>query len=392
MTMRRGDAVFSIERARYSRGFSLVEMMIALAMGLLLISGMITIVFTTNRTSGLNRALATIQEDARFALDIISSDIRVAGFQGCSTIAETNLTVKAINAPIEDFSQGLKTSAIWLSSVASATSWEPALPWGSSFTIPTSNPAVIGTNVLALQFGDPEVYSLETAVGITTPDPSGIIRIVGNPAEINIRTGELAIISDCQGGDLFQVTGTSSAGTTALDILHAAGTSTNSSDSLTAPYGSSDVLLRQSKVMRLNTNVYYVGDTGLDNQNGADITALYLQTYPFTASNPPIELVQGVEQLAVTFTQVDESGNTIKVTSDDAAFDPSRVQAVGLGVLLSSFGMVADINDSKTYVIAGKSVVPATGSSTGDFTHAGDRRLRLAFNTTVKMRNMRPQE
>lgn len=60
------------------RGFSLIELMIAMVIGLLLVIG-ITSLFTT--TSGINRmenGLARLQENGRFALDRIAEDIRMA--------------------------------------------------------------------------------------------------------------------------------------------------------------------------------------------------------------------------------------------------------------------------------------------------------------------------
>ena len=396
MTFR--ELVWQREHTLRPRGFSLIELMIAMVLGLILISGMISIFSALNRSSTLNRAIATAQQDARFALESMSSDIRMAGFQGCSALEESHLKINAVNAPIADFSQGISESAIWLSKVVSSTEWAPEIPWGSSFALPSVNSAVTGTTVLALQFGDPSAYSLNAQVGITNPARDGLIQIAGQSADINISTGDLAIISDCQGGDLFHVTNVSSdADAGMVEISHTADSTTNSDASFSVAYGNTDILLNQTMVMRFNAHIYYIGNTGQDDASGNDITALYLQTYPFNADNPPIELIQGVEHLAVSFTQVDDLGNVRYVNAGDSTFEPSKVQAVRIGVLVSSFDAVAESNDSKTYMIAGQSVIPAVAGSSDDdstasLTHAADRKLRLAFDTTVKVRNKRLQE
>ena len=379
-------------RARLPSGFSVIELMIAMVIGLVLMTGLISVFLANNQSARLNQAIGNIQEDARFALETIARDIRMAGFQGCTEAADYPLNVIAIDAPIDDTSVGLNSSFIWLSKAVSATNWVPDIPWGSSFSPPTSYPAVTGTDVLALQLGDANAYSMDVPVGVTSANAAGLIQIEADPEDVNISTGDLAMISDCQGGDLFHVTDTTAVGSSALQIAHSAGSSTNSSDDLTRAYGTSDTLLRQTMVMRFNANIYYVGDTGLVNVSGDAISALYLQSYPFDTSNPPVELAQGVEQLAISFTQVDDTGNVRNVSAGDTAFEPASVQAVRIGLLLSSYELVANDNDTKTYNIAGQSVVPAGSVATGDFTHAADRRMRLAFNTTVKVRNTRTQQ
>ena len=378
--------------ASSERGFSIIELMIALAVGLVLITGMISVFVANNQTANLNQALASLQEDARFALETIGRDVRMTGFQGCTTASEDILNVIASDAPLDDYTVGLAESSIWLSKAVSATSWLPELPWGSGFSPPTTNAAVTGTDILALQFGDPIVYSLDAAVGVSSPSVSGVIQIKASPEEVNIAEGDLAIISDCQAGDLFYVTETTPVDSIAVQLEHKKAGSRNSSGALTQIYGDTAALLRQVMVMRFNANIYYVGDTGLKNRRGDAISSLYLQTYPFDSSNPPVELVQSVEQLAVTFTQVDDEGNLRNVSVGDSTFNSAQVQAVRIGVLLASYDPITDSNDSKTYTIAGQTVVPAANAPSGATTHAGDRRLRLAFNTTIKVRNTRTRE
>ena len=63
--------------------------------------------------------------------------------------------------------------------------------------------------------------------------------------------------------------------------------------------------------------------------------------------------------------------------------------SVQIGILIATANYAASDNDERTYNIAGVTVGPP-GAST-DLNHAGDRRLRAAFNTTVQLRNRRNQ-
>jgi type IV pilus assembly protein PilW len=68
---------------RGTAGLSLIEIMIALAIGSLLILGLVQ-VFAASRTAyQLSEGMARTQENARFAMDYLQRDIRMAGHYGC---------------------------------------------------------------------------------------------------------------------------------------------------------------------------------------------------------------------------------------------------------------------------------------------------------------------
>ena len=65
-------------------GYSIIELMIASVIGLVVLSGAVT-VFTSNKASqSLSNGMSQIQENGRVALDIIANGIRLTGYQGCT--------------------------------------------------------------------------------------------------------------------------------------------------------------------------------------------------------------------------------------------------------------------------------------------------------------------
>ncbi|MEY6434098.1 PilW family protein [Thioalkalicoccus limnaeus] len=68
---------------RRQRGLSLVEIMVALFVGLFLTAGILQIFAGTRQTYRFEEALSRIQENGRFALETIARDARMAGFAGC---------------------------------------------------------------------------------------------------------------------------------------------------------------------------------------------------------------------------------------------------------------------------------------------------------------------
>ena len=71
------------------KGFSLVELMIALALGLVLFAGVGHLVLSSSRSWALQDELARVQENARLALDILGQSISTAAYTGCP--AQANL-------------------------------------------------------------------------------------------------------------------------------------------------------------------------------------------------------------------------------------------------------------------------------------------------------------
>ena len=143
--------------------------------------------------------------------------------------------------------------------------------------------------------------------------------------------------------------------------------------------------------MRFASNVYFVADTGLVNRSGDAITALYQQSLPYNEpDNPLIELVQGVENLRLSL-GVENGVGQLRYVDPGDPYDPAEVRAVRVGLLLSSWDRIAQQVDDTTYHLAGSPIPPATGTNGGDrgATHPGDGRHRLAFSTTVKVRNYR---
>jgi type IV pilus assembly protein PilW len=63
-------------------GVSLIELMVALVIGSLLIMGAVTVYMQSRNTYRTNETAARLQEVARYALDTIEPDVRLAGYWG----------------------------------------------------------------------------------------------------------------------------------------------------------------------------------------------------------------------------------------------------------------------------------------------------------------------
>ena len=65
---------------KYCRGFTLVEIMVAITLSLFLIGGLVQIYASNKKSSLLQRNLAEMQESQRLAIHVLTHDIRMAGY------------------------------------------------------------------------------------------------------------------------------------------------------------------------------------------------------------------------------------------------------------------------------------------------------------------------
>ncbi|TVP89739.1 MAG: prepilin-type N-terminal cleavage/methylation domain-containing protein [Pseudomonadaceae bacterium] len=69
------------------RGFGLVELMIALTLGLVLVLGVVQVFVASNRTFNVQQHASALQEDARFVLSRLSSELRMVNMYGCLNLS-----------------------------------------------------------------------------------------------------------------------------------------------------------------------------------------------------------------------------------------------------------------------------------------------------------------
>ena len=65
------------------RGFTMVEILVSMAIGLLLMTGIIQIYVSNQASARMQEGLGRMQENARFALYQLERDVRMASFIGC---------------------------------------------------------------------------------------------------------------------------------------------------------------------------------------------------------------------------------------------------------------------------------------------------------------------
>jgi len=341
------------------RGFSLIELMVAMTLGLILLGGVISIFHSSKMTYNTNEKTARLQENGRVALDFLTHDLRSAGYLGCSKVPDW--FVSTLND---------QTTFLWnyfnpLQGYESngAGTWAPALPGG----LDALNPAPLATSDVVVVRGllrDGLAMELTADVAGTTGDPSV-------PILTPTSAGQIMVITDCESATVFQATGWTPGATNGV-IAHATGGGWipgNSTTDMNVTFNAN------SRILPLQTYVYYVAN------DAAGLPGLYRQS---GATRPAELLIEGVSALQLSYA-VDTSVPTDRVAdgyfSADAVTNWDNVISVTLGMLLQSETNGGNPPDAKTYQVLpaaiGGQLIPA----------ANDLRQRMVFTTTIAIRN-----
>lgn len=86
--------------SRRLRGFSLVELLLALTIGLVLVAGGSQVVISSRSTQASQQAAMWLQDDARLVLGKMMQDIRQAGMFGCLGTALIESAPAAFDQPV----------------------------------------------------------------------------------------------------------------------------------------------------------------------------------------------------------------------------------------------------------------------------------------------------
>jgi len=331
------------------RGFSIVELMVATAVGLALMAGVTHIYVGSKSTYRVQEGLSRVQENGRFALELLGRKIRMAGYQGCANPRLLTPSI-IISSPPSEAVFDLKTVVIGFDNVAAGNSF------GSSGARP-------GTDVIEMRGASASGMQL---TGNLAADNANL-QFESN-AE-NIVAGDYLFISDCETADIFQATSVSTGSGGKITVGHT--NSGNTTNRLSKAYLANAFTLKQE------FSTFYIMDTGRINQTGAPIYSLY----ETDIKGVEREFISGIDDMQITY-GLDTSpspDSTAEVYRDaatiTAADDWERVVSVRLALLLSTPENV------------GPEPVAYTDLSGTLISNPGDRRLRRRFVETVTIRS-----
>lgn len=171
-------------------GFSMVEIMIGLALSLVLLAGILQLFIGTKKSYEVQEELSRMQENGRFGIEFINNNLRSAGYLGCSNALQITPDIQFAGMPVD------------LQSL------------GNSFTADEVLDGVDGGGTAADTITVRRAGDCGTSLTTAMAAEADTLSLAAN--NCGFKTNDVLIVSDCSKADIF----TAKAGTTATSIVH----------------------------------------------------------------------------------------------------------------------------------------------------------------------------
>ena len=332
----------NIKMNKNSKGFSLIELMVAMAVGLIILLGIVSLFSASSSLNRTQSGLAILQENGRYALSRIKQDFETAGRKHCATLTMPDKFVDKWNQGYEmaswrisnnvTFTNGFPArSQILLDDIGGDTDQLPdpvditmynSYPLDPSYFIrgfecqggtcqPALNTPGADTSFTLPAIGVAANNRADNTDVITVRYLTGgnrVVAIAGNNLSLEdpntFTTGD-AIIADCKTSYITQANW----GANAINSL-----STIPAFNLN---GDTRVFNFNQEMMNVT---YFVGIDADPNQAGRMISSLY------RVQNGNVQqLVEGVERFDVFYLAQTQTGHVVRLTANQV----QNVQGVG---------------------------------------------------------------
>ena len=357
-------------------GLTLIELMVAMVLGLLVAAGIVTVFASTSSSNKAQNQLARLQEEGRFAITRLSSDLSMANGQYC-----TNSGGVAKPGTGGTYLDHLRTPKVYAKNLIGAlgdvtTNWGttsgltyPAAPT-ASYSMPSFlfmrgydctltactpvdphdfvagipqmgsalNSRVKGSDVVTVRYVNPSAgWSIGSAGGSTIATSSSVGTITSitlkplanEPPASNFTNGDLVMLADCSNAQIFPASASSSVITPSTDTTLVY---TDSAPAAQQPESAPAVF---SVNRDLQTVTYYLKVVSVNNDGKAPFTGALMRRVNGAVSGrggSEDELVRGVERLDFKYGVQDATGKTSFLTAkqvdDSTACPPAEISAV----------------------------------------------------------------
>ena len=311
------------------RGFSLLELLVAMTLGALITVAVVRLFASSGRLNGELLGQARLQESARMAFGFIGRSVRTAGYLGCGARQPSN-GLNGAWASIPEFDISRPVTGADGGGASGARTWTPpltALPLRRGRGVPVFDRGGIdpdrlrgGSDILILRRVEPLLPLLRPirAAGdpVVVADPNGALR-----------PDAFAVLGDCGRATLFRITSVArTSGAASLARAPGSGAFGNRADARLfdgAPYGDASSPAGAGVGLVVSEFIFVARAAGAD-RRGRPVWSLWRKT----SAERPRELVRGIDDLQILL--------AVDSTPDNADRSPNQwvpPSAVGSGTV-----------------------------------------------------------
>ncbi len=321
------------------RGFTLIELMIGMTLGLFVVGGVVAMFLTSSSTAMNQQRLSQVLENGRYGAQILADELRKTGTQYCASYANALPAASGVNL--------LRAPLIRVSSTSTLQKWMPTPPTPAKpylldpgrfvrghdcdaagtcrpalataandiNVVPDSGTAtgnrVLGTDVLTIRYLATDGVSIAANAGGATEIDVGRA-VTAEP--LNFSDGQMGMIANCASAEIFAV------GTNGTKLRHR-----TDEGNLVGTLGDAYTVAGDARIFNFSRDFrsvsYFVGLREDTLNPGQLISSLFRIENGEAAE----ELIEGVERFDVTYVVVDGRGGTHYLNANQVATNPSAL-------------------------------------------------------------------
>jgi type IV pilus assembly protein PilW len=236
-------------RLRTQKGFSIVELMVAMLLGLVLLGGVINIFLTNQQSFRTNEDLGRLQENARTSFELMARELRQAGGNTCGA----SLTANVLN----------NAGTNW------AVNWDAGVLQGFESGVAATGIVNSGTGVAERVSNTDAIKVLSGSLlnGLRFSSHDGAAaRFTLADSGFGFSVGDVVMACDGESAAVTRLTAVGAGSPTTLDHLEGAGTTDNCSRGLrfpsdcTQPTGNVRNFSAGGYISPLSASTWYIGN------------------------------------------------------------------------------------------------------------------------------------
>lgn len=398
-----------MKNKNYQQGFSLTEVLVALALGLFLTGVVITIFASSQSTFQTTTEVSRSQENTRFAHSFLGRNIRMAGYTNCSDdVAKRNflnLDNTAYVPSMEHSVFGWEFDGTGIGDTydldyesltgdftqadvdtARTNNTDGASSWNSRFIqsvagttttdvdLPTAildYSPLVGSDIIAVSISTPLDIFVQDQFLVNNPELS-IVDTDGNPTASNVLPGQILKIADCSSVDLFQ-----NIALATNDFIEVGTGGPAPQNDFNAAFEWQKPWGEFSNIFEVDTSIFFIG-TGA----GGRPSLYQFMTNCGVSSDcgsDAVELVEGVENMQILYGEDTTNDGVINayVTADNVS-NYGNIKSVKIGLIMRSPDRgTSEVDSTLTYTLMDSITINPPD----------DNFLRYVSNSTIYLRN-----
>ncbi len=266
-------------------GLTLLEILVALALTSVLMVGLLKALESNTRNAQLIKSYTEIQGTARFALQLLSRDLRMAGHKGCSKNKTT--IVNNLDTGNADFDPAVHA---FFPSLVVLDNYDSMDFMAVSNEIADLDP-VLDSDIVTTSTAISTDIVVNAAPDMAAPNT---MPVSGPADQLDILDpGMILMANDCTAADIFGLSGALRTGANNATLLHTTNVPNgpnNKSDKLDNP-----IYDAGSQILIMNSISYFIAPSSLI----PSVNSLY--RYSSLDGANPVELVLYIEDLQLTY-------------------------------------------------------------------------------------------